>query len=264
MEREVLEEIARLISEGKPFAVVTLVRHRGSSPRKTGAKMLVLPDGRTVGTIGGGCIESGLVREALEVLQSGQPKLVELDLVEEAKGGVGMECGGSVQVYIEPILPALKLVIVGGGNVGQEVAKLAKRAGFQVVVVDPILKPEELPGVRVVQKPVEEAVKEIEVDQNTLIIIASRHKGDEEALRLFVGTPARYIGWLASRTRIQTTFDRLVAEGIPREHLERIHTPIGLDIGAETPSEVAVSIMAEITKVLRKPDATGKSLRNLR
>jgi len=263
MERRVLEEMARLVSEGQPFAVVTLVDRKGSSPRDVGAKMLVLPNGSTIGTIGGGCVESGLVGEALEVLRMGQPKLTELDLVEEAKGGIGMECGGSVRAYIEPVFPPLKFLIIGGGNVGRELAYLAKRNGFLVTVVDPAVREDEIRDVKIIPKPVEEAVKEIEVDQNTIVIIASRHKGDEEALRAFASSPARYIGWLASRTRVQTTFDRLASDGVPREHLKRIRAPIGLDIGADTPSEIAVSIMAEIVKILRKPDATGKSLSEL-
>ncbi len=264
MEPKVLAEMGRLMAEGKPFAVVTVVGRKGSSPRDLGAKMLVLPDGSTIGSIGGGCIESSAVNEALEVLRTRQPKLIELDLVEESRGGVGMECGGTVRLYIEPILPPPKLLIVGGGHVGRELAELGKRNGFQVTVVDPALDPSEFQGVKVLQKPIEQAAREIEVDENTFVVIASRHKGDEEALKALSGSRARYVGWLASRTRIQMTFERLVRDGVSKEWLERVHAPVGLDIGAETPAEIAVSIMAEIIKVLRRPDASGRSLRDMR
>lgn len=258
-----LKEMSRLIAEGRPFAIVTLVDRAGSSPRDVGAKMLVLPDGSTVGSIGGGCVESGAVGEALEVLRTRRPKLVELDLVDESRGGVGMECGGSIRLYIEPVLPPPKLLIVGCGHVGRQLAELGKRVGFRVTVVDPATSQNEMEGICVIQKPIKEIAGELEVDEDTYIVIASRHKGDEEALRALTGSPARYIGWLASKARVRTTFEKLEREGISREALDRVHAPVGLDIGAETPAEIAVSIMAEIIKIMRDPGASGRSLKEL-
>ena len=208
-------------------------------------------------------MESGVVEEALKVLQTEQPKLIELSLIGEERGGIGMECGGSVQVYLEPVLPPFQLLVVGGGHVGLEVAKLANRVGFSVTVIDPALGPEEVPGVRLIRKPVEEVAKEVRVDKNTFVVIAFRHKGDEEALRAFAGSPARYVGWLASRARIRATYEKLIADGIPREQLDRVHAPIGLDIGAKSPPEIATGILAEMIKIKRNPGATGRSLKDL-
>jgi xanthine dehydrogenase accessory factor len=263
MEQAIFHKINELIAKGETFAIATIIRTTGSTPRKPGTKMLIMGDGSTFGTIGGGCIERGVVSEALDALKVRKPRSVSLALEEEERGGIGMRCGGRVEVFIDVMGVASNLLVVGGGHVGAQVARLGKRLGFSVTVVDPFAK-ENLPqGVRLVREPIHEGVPKIEITPETYIVITTEHKADEVALKAVIESPARYIGMIGSRNRVELVFKNLIDEGIPGEKLERVHAPIGLDIGAQTPEEIAVSIMAEIIKTRRNPQATGKSLSEL-
>jgi xanthine dehydrogenase accessory factor len=264
MEQVIFNKINELITEGKTFAIATITRTTGSTPRKAGTKMLILEDGSTFGTIGGGCIERGVVTEAREALKTSKPRTISLVLEEEERGGVGMKCGGSVEVFIDVVRGTQELLVVGGGHVGVQVAKLGGALGFSVTVVDPFPKEGLLQNVRLVREPVHEGMKKVEITPNTYVVIATEHKADEAALRAAINSPAKYVGMVASKERVKSVFERLMAEGVSREMLERVRAPIGLDIGAQTPEEIAISIMAEIIKVQRNPEATGRSLSELR
>jgi len=262
MHEKIYKKINELLEQGETFAVVTIVRTEGSTPRKAGAKMIVLPDGSTFGTIGGDCVEAGAVAEALEAMKEGKSKTFTVALKEEELGGIGMKCGGMAEVYIEIITPTPKLLIIGGGNIGSQLAKLGHDVGFSVTVIDPAVKREDFPEfVEVIPEPVEKGVARVAITPQTYIVIATGHKYDEDALRAVINSNAAYIGMVGSRRKAAVTLKKLIDEGIPEEKVKMVHTPVGLDIGAETPEEIAISIMAEIIKERRKPGATGGSLK---
>ncbi|MGC8816403.1 MAG: XdhC family protein [Candidatus Hadarchaeum sp.] len=259
---EIYRKINELLEKGETFAVVTIVKTEGSTPRKAGARMIVLPDGKTFGTIGGDCVEAGAVAEALEALKEGKPKTFTVALKEEELGGIGMKCGGMAEVYIEVINPRPKLLIIGGGNIGAQLAKLGHDIGFEVTVIDPAVKKENLPEyVKVIPEPVENGVKMVEITRQTYVVIATGHKYDEDALKAVINSNATYIGMVGSKRKAAVTLKKLIEEGFAEDKVKTVHTPVGLDIGAETPEEIAVSIMAEIIKERRKPGATGNSLK---
>lgn len=262
MHEDIFRKINELVEKGETFAVATIVRTEGSTPRKSGAKMIVLPDGKTLGTIGGDCVEAGAVSEAIEAMNEGKPRTVSVALEEEELGGVGMRCGGMVDVYIEVVKPTPKLLIIGGGHVGAEIAKLGQKIGFSVAVIDPSVKREDFPEyVEVIAESVEKGVPKIEITPQTYVVIATGHKYDEDALKAVLDSKAAYIGMLGSRRKAATIYRSLMDQGIPEDMLRKVHTPVGLDIGAETPEEIAVSIIAEVIKKRRKPEAFGESLK---
>ncbi|MEM4188301.1 MAG: XdhC family protein [Candidatus Hadarchaeum sp.] len=262
MSENIFKKINELLEKGETFAIVTIVRTEGSTPRKAGAKMIVMPDGGTFGTIGGDCVEAGAVAEALEALKEGKPKTFTVALKEEELGGIGMKCGGMVEVYIEVINPVPRLLIIGGGNIGAQLAKLGHDVGFAVTVIDPAVKKENFPEyVEVVSEPVEKGVKMTSITRQTYIVIATGHKYDEDALKAVINTDAAYIGMVGSRRKATVTLKKLIEEGVSEDKVKMVHTPVGLDIGAETPEEIAISIMAEIIKERRKPNASGSSLK---
>lgn len=258
----IFQKINELLEKGERFAVVTIIKSEGSSPRGVGARMIVLEDGRTFGTIGGGCAERGVKDLALKALDSGEPRTVEMKLEEEEKGGIGMKCGGEIEVSIEILQSTPKLVLIGGGRVAVAVAELAEEIGFDAEIVDPFAEKSNFPdSAKVVSKPVKEGLAEINVTPQSYIVIITRHKYDEPALKGSLKTDADYIGLMGSKTRVKSIFEKLEKEGIGREDLSRVNAPIGLDIGAETPKEIAVSIIAEIMKERRSPGSTGENLK---
>ncbi|MBC7218793.1 MAG: XdhC family protein [Hadesarchaea archaeon] len=262
MSEKIFKKINELLERGETFAIVTIVRTEGSTPRKAGAKMIVLPDGRTFGTIGGDCVEAGAVAEALEALKEGKPKTFTVALREEELGGIGMKCGGMAEVYIEVITPTPKLLIIGGGNIGAQLAKLGHDVGFAVTVIDPAAKKENFPEyIEVIPEPVEKGIKKTAINPQTYIVIATGHKYDEDALKAVINYNAAYIGMVGSKRKAAVTLKKLIEEGVAEDKVKKVHTPVGLDIGAETPEEIAVSIMAEIIKERRKPNASGGSLK---
>ncbi len=262
MYEDIFRKTNELIAKGEMFAMATIIRTSGSTPRKPGAKMIVLRDGSTIGTIGGDCVESGAVAEALEAIKEGKSRTVAVALKEEELGGIGMRCGGMAEVYIEVVKPTPKLLVIGSGNIGEEVARFGQNVGFSVTVIDPAAKRENFPeSVEVIQEPVEKGISRTEITPQTYIVIATGHKHDEPALRAVIDSNAAYIGMLGSRRKAAVIYQSLKKEGVPEEKLRQVHTPVGLDIGAETPEEIAVSIIAEIVKERRKPGASGESLK---
>lgn len=251
--RELFETIGKLTGEGKTFAVATITGHTGSVPRRV-AKMIIQPDGTAVGTIGGGCVETEVVAQALKLLKEGAKgvHVNSYDLIEEELGGVGMKCGGKVDVAIEIIEPTPKLLIIGSGHLAQALSRIGKMLDFDIVVIDPTAKRDSFPeAMQVLADFVETGLSKVKVDPSTCIVILTRHKDDVPALKGSLKTDAAYIGMVASRRRVALVFSQLLKEGFTEEQLGRVYSPVGLDIGAETPEEIAVSILAEIIKIRR-------------
>ncbi|KXA96619.1 hypothetical protein AKJ38_02975 [candidate division MSBL1 archaeon SCGC-AAA259I14] len=257
----IYQRINELLNEGERFAVATIIRSEGSSPRGAGAKMIVQNDGETIGSVGGDCAERGVIDASLKALENGEPRTVGMELVEEEKGGIGMKCGGEIEVSIEILEPSPRLVLIGGGRVAIEVAKLAEQVGFEIRVIDPFVEEESFPDTaKVIPQPVSEGISEVEITSQSYIVIITRHKYDQPALTESLETEAAYIGMMGSETRVKSIFGTLEEEeGIERERLSEVHAPIGLEIGAETPKEIAVSIVSELIKERRCPECTGES-----
>lgn len=252
----IYEEINRAIQEGRPAALAVVVATTGSSPGLPGFKMLIFADGTSIGTVGGGELEARIIKESTHVLVENTPKFMEIDLASMEKDSLGMVCGGRAKVYIEPIVPRPRAIIFGAGHVGIATAHISGIAGFRVILVDD--RPEFAEAAQeiadeVVISDFEEAVSNLEVDSGTYIVIVTRgHSHDKETLSacLKKGKPhPAYIGMIGSKTKVRKTFDSLKSEGISEEDIKRVHSPIGLSIGAKTAQEIAVSIVAEMVAV---------------
>ncbi len=246
----IYERMAELIREQETFAVATIVNYRGSVPRQI-AKMIITKDQKTYGTIGGGCVEGQVAEEAILMLKQGVKGVIvkSYDLVEEEFGGVGMNCGGKIDVSIEIAEPNPRLIIIGSGHLSSAIAKLAQLLGFEITVIDPLATKDRFPeSTLIVPDFPETNLPNMHVSSNTCIVIVTRHKDDLPALRTALKTKAGYIGLIGSRRRVFQAFRILLQEGITQQQLSRVNAPVGLDIGAETPEEIAVSIMAEIVQ----------------
>ena len=255
---DIYQEIAKITAEGGEAALATVVSAQGSTPREVGAKMLVRADGSIIGSIGGGSVEAQLIKKATEVIKKGQPQRHHFSLVPKEGEESGMICGGEMEVFIEPILPSPTMYIFGGGHVSLTLAKIGKLLDFKIVVIDDqaeFATPERFPDADLVlAEDFDKAFAKLKIDKSSYIVIVTRgHKTDEAVLELALGTPAKYIGMIGSKTKIKTIFSHLLAKGIPKKLLDTVHTPIGLEIYAETPEEVAVSILAELVKIRRSP-----------
>jgi xanthine dehydrogenase accessory factor len=237
------------------------VRAQGSTPQRAGAKMLVWADGRTVGTIGGGCYENDAFWKAREAIASGKPSLVHYELNDDFAQENGLICGGRMDVHIDPLAPAPQLHIVGAGHVGWHLARIAGDAGFHIHVVDDREKfanAERFPGAEVVVAPIPEWLHAAELSPAAYVVILTRgHTHDLEATRALAARDLKYLGLIGSRAKVARIWTALLAEGMPPECLERVHAPVGLEIGAVTPAEIAISILAELIAVRRGVD-TGR------
>ncbi len=242
-----------LSSRGEAFAVATVIEVEGSSSAKPGSKAIIDANAAIVlGWVGGGCIESAVREEALASLKDGKTRVITLDLNDEIFG-LGMPCGGSMRVYIEPVLPKPELVIVGHGRIAEVLAELGHLVGFTVTVVDPGATPEAFPqSDRLFASSF--GTSDVKVGVNSYVVVATQHKGDHLSIKKALDNQARYIALIASHGRAQLVFDYLEATGVPRAELDlaRVRAPAGLDIGAQTPEEVAVSIISEMIAVRRK------------
>jgi xanthine dehydrogenase accessory factor len=252
----IYEEIVALQREGRRGAVATIVNARGSIPSFKTAKMLVRDDGSIAGTIGGGCVEAEVWRAARDVIANEKPCTLSFDLNQDPKYDTGLVCGGTLEIFIEPVLPAPLLYLFGAGHVALELFKAAKNAGFEVIVCDDreaYANAERFPGARaLVARDFNEAFrdvfeKELAPHESSYIVIATRgHRDDMRILRWAVQTQARYIGMVGSRRKAITVVRELTGEGLDPALFERLRSPVGLDIGAVTPEEIAVSILAEL------------------
>src|SRR5438874_12682391 len=254
MNREVFVAVAAALERGEPAALVTIVSTTGSTPQRIGAKMLVFADGRIVGTIGGGCYENDAFGKAREAIRTRKPQLVHYELDDDFAQETGLICGGQMDVYIEPIEPSPELYIVGAGHVGFHLGRLAHEVGFRVHVVDDREKfanAERFPAaVEIVVEDIPAWIARANLAAHAYAVIVTRgHTNDLEALRALAPRDLRYLGLIGSRAKVARIFDALTATDIPADHLKRVHAPIGLDIGAVTPQEIAVSILAELIAV---------------
>ncbi|MFH2074273.1 MAG: XdhC/CoxI family protein, partial [Pseudomonadota bacterium] len=248
MHHEIYQEIVRLSNEGQEAAVATVIVTSGSTPREEGAKMLVRADGSIMGTIGGGSIEKQVIQEALAVIRSGKPKKLAYRL--QAGEKLGMICGGDIEIFVEPILVTPHLYIFGGGHIALPLVKMAHIVGFKITIIDDrpeFANPGRFPEAeQTIISDMTAAFEQLTVDQSSyIVIITYGHKCDEAALAGALKTPARYIGMIGSKEKNRAVFSRLLAKGYPQEDLDRVHAPIGLRIMAQTPEEIAVSILAE-------------------
>jgi len=245
-------------------ALVTVVRAQGSTPQRAGAKMLVYADGRTVGTIGGGCYENDAFWKAREAIASGKSSLQHYDLNDDFAQENGLICGGRMDVHIDPLSPTPPLYIVGAGHVGWHLGRIAADAGFRVHVIDDREKfanAERFPGAEVVVEPIPDWLHRADIPSSAFVVVVTRgHQHDLDAMRALAARDLSYLGLIGSRAKIARIYDALVAEGMPAECLDRVHAPIGLEIGAVTPAEIAVSILAELIAVRRGADAAGLSM----
>jgi xanthine dehydrogenase accessory factor len=262
----VLAAAAAALKRGEPVALVTVVRANGSTPQRAGAKMLVFPDGRTIGTIGGGCYENDALWKAREALLTGRSALLHYDLNDDFAQENGLVCGGQMDVHIDPLEPTPQLFIVGAGHVGWHLGKLAVEAGFRVHVVDDREKfasAERFPGAeQVIVEPIPEWLHRTELPQSAFVVVVTRgHTHDLDAMRALAARDLKYLGLIGSRAKVRRIFDLLLEERLPAECLSRVHAPIGLDIGAVTPAEIAVSIMAELIAVRRGVDTASLAMK---
>jgi xanthine dehydrogenase accessory factor len=253
---EIYEEIVKLQRAGHKGAVATIVNVRGSIPSFKSAKMLVRDDGTIAGTIGGGCVEAEVWQAAREVMASEKPRTLSFDLNQDPKYDTGLVCGGTLDIFIEPILPTPLLYIFGAGHVGHELSKAAGRAGFDVIVADDreaYANAERFPEAKqVIAEDFDQALASITPNESAYIVIVTRgHRDDMRVLRWAVQTEAKYIGMVGSRRKAITVFRELTTEGLKPELFERVHSPVGLDIGAITPEEIAISIVAELIGIRR-------------
>jgi xanthine dehydrogenase accessory factor len=253
---EIYREIVNLVSSGGRGVLATVISSRGGAPRSAGAKMLVREDSTIIGTIGGGNAEHLIRRKAMEMMGSTEVEVVKFDLTGE-EDMPGMICGGQMDVLLEPIVAQETLYLFGAGHISQGVAAMAKRMGFRVVVVDPRTEynnSEYLPTAdSLVVDDYVNAFAKLDVGKNSYVVILTPgHVSDEQCLELAVGTGACYIGMIGSRKKVKEVKGHLLKKGVAQQTLDRVHAPIGLAIGAESPDEIAVSIMAEIVKVRRE------------
>jgi xanthine dehydrogenase accessory factor len=258
---DIYEEIVQLRRDGRRGAVATIVNVRGSIPSFKTAKMLVRDDGSIVGTIGGGCVEAEVWQAAREVMESEKPRTLSFNLNQDPKYDTGLLCGGTLDIFIEPVLPPALLYIFGAGHVSVSLYKVAKDAGFEVTVVDDraaYSNRERFPEAKeVFAQDFDQAMARLTPNESSYIVIVTRgHRDDMRVLRWAVQTPARYIGMIGSKRKTIAVFRELTKEGLSPQLFERVHAPVGLDIGAITPEEIAVAIAAELIATRRHVERT--------
>ena len=261
--KDVYEAVAEAMRRGESVALATIVQTRGSTPRQVGTKMLIRRDGTILGTVGGGALEVAIIEAALEALSEGKPRLVHYGLrADQHEQDLGV-CGGDLDVFIDVIVPQATLLLIGAGHVAVPLAEMARMLGFRIVVFDDraeYANRDRFPQAdEVLVDEFGAGLRKLDITQNTWVVIATRsHESDAAALRAVIGSPAAYIGLLGSRRKVSLIFKALREAGVGEEQLARVYAPVGLDLGADTPEEIAVSIMAEMIMV--RQGGTGQSL----
>ncbi len=253
---DIYEAIVRMRREGRKGALATIVNVRGSVPSRETAKMLFFDDGGTLGTVGGGCVEAEVWQAAREVMEKELPRTLTFNLNQNPKYDTGLVCGGSLDVFVEPLIPAPRVYVFGAGHVGLNVYKAALLAGYEVVVVDDrdaFANRDRFPEAHEIHADsFDLAIPRLLPQPTSFVVIATRgHKDDMRVLRWAVTTPARYIGMLGSRRKVLTIYRELQKDGVPAEALAKVRAPIGLEIGSATPEEIAISIVAELIAIRR-------------
>lgn len=264
--QSIYEEIVKSLREGKKVAIATVISVKGSAPREEGAKMLIRSDGTILGSVGGGPLEAIVLKEAIQVIAEGKAKTVHFDLTG-ARPEEGI-CGGVADVFIEPIATPPTMYVFGGGHIGLPLARMGKMCGFRIVVIDDrpeFANPERFPEAdEIYVRDYANGFPELMVDGASYIAIITRcHETDEVVLDWAVTTEANYIGMIGSRKKKKTVFSHLQSRGVPQKVLDKVHTPIGVDIRAETPEEIAVSILGQIIQVKRETEGTQQRAHDL-
>jgi xanthine dehydrogenase accessory factor len=266
---KVLQAAVDAIESGHPAALVTVIGVAGSTPRGSSTRMLVYADGGIVGTVGGGAFEFKVIENAIESIKTGRPIRYSVHLTHE----LGMCCGGAMEAYIEPLEKTVELVIYGAGHVGTAVAHIAQAAGFRVTVVDDredFADPMRfLDGTRVIPLNPLKSLDELPWGEDAYhLIVTHSHQLDQDLVEQILPKTAAWIGMIGSRVKVAKFFIRLRAAGMDETLFEKLSAPVGLNIGAETPEEIAVSIVAEMIRVRRQstdpplPLSTAKSVKN--
>ena len=253
---DVFEEITRLRKAGIKSALATIVNVRGSIPSFESAKLLIREDGSIVGTVGGGCVEAEVWTAAREVMQEEKPRRLTFNLNNDPSYDTGLLCGGTLEIFVEPILPTPYLYIFGAGHVSLALSKVATLAGFSTVIIDDretYANRERFPeAVEIYADEYEKVFERVLPNSSSFLIAVTRgHRDDMRVLRWAVGTPARYVGMIGSKRKVIEIVKFLETEGISATQLARVHAPIGLEIGPITPEEIAVSVVAEMIAVRR-------------
>jgi xanthine dehydrogenase accessory factor len=262
---DLYEEVVRLRRVGQKCALATIVQVNGSIPSYQSAKLLVREDGSMLGTIGGGCVEAEVWNAAREVIESEKPRYLDFSLGQDAAYENGLICGGQLHVYVEPVIPQPRAYIFGAGHVSKSLSKAAVMAGFATIIVDDreqFASRERFPEAsEIYAGEYEEVFGRLEMTSASYIIIVTRgHRDDMRILRWAVTTEARYIAMIGSKRKVISVVKELEKEGIPRAAFEKISAPMGLDIGAVTPEEIAISVVAEMIAVRRAPDSRWREL----
>jgi xanthine dehydrogenase accessory factor len=262
---DVYEELVELRRTGQKAALATIIEVTGSIPSFQSAKMLVREDGSMVGTIGGGCTEAEVWNAAREVMATEKPKMLSFNLGQDAAYDQGLICGGQLNVYVEPILPIPSCFIFGAGHISKSLSKIATQAGFRTVIIDnrdTYANRERFPeAAEIFAGEYEEVFPKLHVNDSSFFIIVTRgHKDDMRVLRWAVTQPARYLGMIGSKRKTIEVVKHLRREGIAVEKFAKLHAPMGFDIGAVTPEEIAVSVVAEMIQRRRNPGAKWNPL----
>lgn len=252
MSDEIFAEAARMEREAQPGVLCTVVRAEGSTPRGLAARMIVYADGRSRGTIGGGAVEAAVTRRCASA-PPGTPEVMEFDLDRD----LGMACGGRVSILLEPLGAAAWMVVFGAGHVARALAPLAVAAGFRIAVVDDLperVTPDAFPHAEIRVASLDPSDwSDLPLDTRAYCVSVTRgHGHDLQVLRELVGRDLAYLGMIGSRRKAESVLGALADEGVPEARLRSVRCPIGLDIGAETPAEIAVSILAEAIAVRRR------------
>ncbi len=247
---DILAVTAELIAAREPFALCVVVEARGSTSARAGAKAVLDVEGDLIcGWVGGGCAQSTIAHAALESFESEHPQIVDVDLDDEVLGA-GMPCGGSMRVYVEPIVPRPKLWILGHGRVAECLCHLGALMSFDVVVNDPMASQDRYPDAfRIVAD--DPAYDALTPTAGDFVVIATQHRGDHESLRRLLGSDVGYIALIASRKRTALVAEYLRSAGFDSSALDRIRAPAGIDIGARTPEEIALAVIGEVVLVRR-------------
>ena len=262
---DVYEELLRLRKLGQKCAIATIVQVRGSIPSYESAKLLVREDGSMIGTIGGGCVEAEVWAAAREVIEKEQPRHLSFNLGQDAAYDNGLICGGQLDIFVEPVLPVPGAFIFGAGHISKSISKVANLAGFATTIVDNrenFANRERFPeAAEIYAEEYEEVFAKLPVNETSYVIVVTRgHRDDMRVLGWAVSTKARYIAMIGSKRKVIGVVKELEKEGIPREAFERAFAPMGLDIGAITPEEIAVSIVAEMIAMRRAPESDWRAL----
>jgi xanthine dehydrogenase accessory factor len=262
---DIYDEIVRLRKVGQKCALATIVQVRGSIPSYESAKLLVREDGSIMGTVGGGCVEAEVWNAAREVIETEKPKHLTFSLGEDAAYDNGLICGGQLNIFVEPVIPQPRAYIFGGGHVSKSISKVATLAGFATVIVDDreaFANKERCPEAEeTYAEDYESVFGKLDVTSSSYLIIVTRgHRDDMRVLRWAVGTPAKYISMIGSKRKTISVIHELEKEGFHRSAFEKIFAPMGLEIGAESPEEIAISVVAEMIAMRRSPDADWRQL----